>query len=136
MFFTSPVDGKKGKISFKNLIVEHDLSHLDFKDDNNKDSEKLQWFMNKYAIKHQDRKFGKTHALFFENDPIGYITFSTSSIQKDYIHEIKRPFTRTTRIFPAIIIEYLAIDRKYRGNGLGREIIKWSVGLGRSLSKK
>jgi GNAT superfamily N-acetyltransferase len=74
--------------------------------------------------------------IYLDGVIIGYITISTGEIQKDHIATDKRPFTRTTQIYPTLVIQYFAIDRKYRGKGIGGQVIKYFVGFGRKIANK
>jgi GNAT superfamily N-acetyltransferase len=118
-------------LKYKRLNESFDLSNLDFTDKDGKDYEKVQWFIRKYALKHQERNLGITRVIVSKGNPIGYFTISTSNIQKDFIDESIRPFTRTTRIFPAMIIEYFGIDKSKRCEGIGSKVLKWIIGFGR-----
>jgi hypothetical protein len=125
------------RLRFKILDVRFNLSDLDFTDKDGMDCEKVQWFIRKYALKHQQRNLGITRVILFKNNPIGYFTISTSYIDKESIDKSMRPFTRTTSIFPAMIIEYIAIDKQKRDGGIGSEVLKWIIGFGRNnLSRK
>ena len=118
-------------IKYKKLHESIDLSNLDFTDEHGNDPENVQQFIRKYALKHQERNLGITRLILLEGNPIGYFTISTSNIQKDKINERIRPFTRTTRIFPAMIVEYFGVDKKRRRGGIGSKVLKWIVGFGR-----
>jgi len=118
-------------IKYKKLDESINLSNLDFTDKRGDDPENVQRFIRKYALKHQARNLGITYVILFEGNPIGYFTISTSNIQKGKINESVRPFTRTTPFFPAMIIEYLGIDKNKRCGGIGTDVMKWIVGFGR-----
>jgi hypothetical protein len=118
-------------IKFKKLDESFNLLHLDFTDKEGNDYEGIQSFITKYALKHQERNLGITRIILLEGKPIGYFTISTSNIEKDYINKNMRPFTRTTPIFPAMIIQYIGIDKNKRHGGIGSKVLKWIIGFGR-----
>jgi GNAT superfamily N-acetyltransferase len=110
-----------------------DLSKLDFKDDNNKDTERLQWFIKNHAHKHHRGNFGLTYAFRYEGQYIGYITLATSTIQK----KIVQTTAPATSHLPSIIVAYFAVDRPYRkgqrGISVGSEALLWLYGLARNI---
>ncbi|MGB6532345.1 MAG: GNAT family N-acetyltransferase [Candidatus Nitrosopolaris sp.] len=118
-------------LKYKKLDKSFDLSNLDFTDEHNEDPENVQGFIKKYSLKHQERNLGITRVILSEDRPIGYFTISTSNIEKDKINESIRPFTRTTSIFPAMIIEYFGIDKNKRHAKIGSRVLKWIIGFGR-----
>ncbi|HYA83452.1 MAG TPA: GNAT family N-acetyltransferase [Candidatus Bathyarchaeia archaeon] len=119
------------ELKYKRLNESFELSNLDFTDKDGEDYENVQQFIRKYALKHQERNLGITRVIVSKGNPIGYFTISTSNIQKDSIDKNVRPFTRTTRIFPAMIIEYFGIDKNMRDQGIGSKVLKWIIGFGR-----
>lgn len=112
-----------------------ELSHLDFKDDDGKDSEKLQYFIKKHAHKHHRGNFGLTYVIQYDDKNIGYVTLASSAIEKKLfnINRKKQPNAPATPHLPSIIIAYFAIDREYRGNGIGRKVLLWVFGLARKV---
>jgi GNAT superfamily N-acetyltransferase len=127
------------RVRFAKLKLTHIeyLSRLNFKDKHTKkDTEKLQWFINNRALKHQERQLGITYVILHENSHIGYITVSTSNIPKHKISESKRPVSTGGSILPAIIIQYFAIHLEHREKGFGSEVLEWTYGLGKTIARK
>jgi hypothetical protein len=54
------------RLRYKILDEKFNLSDLDFTDKDGKDCEKVQWFIRKYALKHQQRNLGITRVILFK----------------------------------------------------------------------
>ncbi|MGI0093592.1 MAG: hypothetical protein ACREA8_05765 [Nitrosotalea sp.] len=125
------------KLRFKKLTKE-DVLHMDCTDDDGKDSQCLQYFLDKRALKYQNSHLGMTYVVFYNRKPIGYITLSTSSIHKDEIYKKTRPSARDkdAPYFPAMIIVNFAIDKKLRKCGFGQYVMLWCSGFARIMAQK
>jgi GNAT superfamily N-acetyltransferase len=112
-----------------------DITTLDCMDDNNLDEEELHKFLNEDALNDQSNKLSVTRLIYYDDIPIGYFTIAMYSILCGNFKEDDRPSTNT-KIYPALILTNIAIDRKYRGRGFGQYVLKWVTGFGRVESKK
>ncbi|MER5174542.1 MAG: GNAT family N-acetyltransferase [Candidatus Nitrosocosmicus sp.] len=118
-------------IDFIILNDEINLSHLDFKDEYGYDSEILQWFIKKHVHNHHKANLGLIYIICYNGKNIGYVTLATSSIEKKST-EVHAP---ATPHLPSIIIAYFAIDRNYRGIGIGTKVLFWVFGLARKIGE-
>ena len=122
-------------IVFLKLTPNH-KPHIDCKDKFGKDSQCLQNFIDKRALKNQNAHLGKTYLITYKKKIIGYITVATSNIHKDQIFKKARPSTRDGARYPALIILDFCIDKKFRRKTFGECVLLWCIGLVRDISEK
>jgi ribosomal protein S18 acetylase RimI-like enzyme len=123
-------------ISYETLTDIFDLSNLDFTDENGKDPDDLQWFITNEALAHQYRNLGITYVVKYRNQLIGYFTLATSYFRQDAIPEDKRPITFGDHYLPAVVIEFIAIDKPNRSRGIGKKALQESYVIGRSIADR
>ncbi len=120
---------------YQKLTFNH-KPNLDCTDKLGKDSQCLQKFFDKRALKNQDAHLGMTYIITYKKKPIGYVTLATANINKDAIFSKARPSTRDGALFPAMIILDFCIDKKSRGKTYGEYVLMWCNGLARTVSEK
>ncbi len=120
---------------FSKLKSSHKL-HLDCTDKKGKDSQSLQKFIDKRALKNQEAHLGTTYLITYKRKIIGYVTIAASNIHKDEIFKKARPNTRDGSLFPALAILDFCIDKKGRGKTFGEYVLLWCHGLAQIISKK
>ena len=116
-------------------LTRENRPELDCTDRNGEDSQRLQMFIDKRALKNQDAHLGTTHVIMYKKMPIGYITLATSYIHKDRVFKKARPSTRDGNIYPALAILDFCIDKPSRGMTYGEYALMWVKGLVRRISK-
>nr|ABZ09109.1 putative acetyltransferase (GNAT) family protein [uncultured marine crenarchaeote HF4000_APKG6D9] len=109
---------------------------LDCTNDKGEDSQFLQNFIDKRALKNQKAHLGTTYCINYKNKTIGYVTLASANIHKDEIISKKRAATRDGPLFPSMIILDFCIDKKLRGKGFGKYVLMWCNGLARIVSEK
>ena len=124
------------KIQVKKLCYRTDISKIDCTDEKGKDAQGIQEFLNEHVMKHQRSNLGTTYVVFYEKKLVGFITVAASMIHKGSVNQIKRPDTRVTPVYPAVIIAYFGVHKPYQDKGFGQFIVQWSIGLARTVSKK
>lgn len=77
------------------------------------------------ALKYQEHFTGTTKLVFFENEIIGFFTLAASEIK---LKESERSI-KNLKVFPSLKLARFAIQSQYQGKGLGKDIIKFVVGL-------
>ncbi|WP_457561235.1 GNAT family N-acetyltransferase [Caminibacter sp.] len=83
----------------------------------------LNEFLKKYAYQNQHRYLiGVTYVIHIDNEIIGYITLSASSIKKTNINS-KKPY----KDIPALRIARLAVDEKHQNKGIGKKLLKFAI---------
>ncbi len=127
------VDSKA--FDYQKLTCNH-KPNLDCTDKYGKDSQCLQKFFDKRALKNQDAHLGMTYIITYKKKPIGYVTLAVANINKREIFSKARPSTRDGALFPAMIILDFCIDKKSRGKTYGEYVLMWCNGLARTISRK
>jgi GNAT superfamily N-acetyltransferase len=117
------------------LTSSTNISHLDCTCDDDTDTEKINEFIHKHALNHQNGKLGFTHIISYEGTPIGYVTISASNIPRKKMTTGSRPRTNLSEPFPypAVIIAYLAIDKKQRSKGFANYLLFLLIGYCRKI---
>ncbi len=110
--------------------------HFDCTNELGEDTQCLQYFIDKRALKNQTAHLGTTYIITYKKNSIGYVTVATSNIHKDKIIKKKRPATRDGNLYPALVILDFCIDKKFRGKGFGEYVLLWCNGLARIISDK
>lgn len=93
----------------------------------------LKIFVQKHAKIYAEQMLAKSYGVFNSDKLVGYVTLVCGQIEVDGgepapdVGEAKFEYKH----FPAIKIARLAVDRRYRGTGLGRALVDFSLGLAR-----
>jgi len=95
-------------------------------------SKEMEDFLKKEAIDEQEKSLNTTYLLFegTEENPteiVGYISLCNDSIRLDPDEKKMHKYTYTT--VPALKIARLAVSNNYKGKGIGRNLINFSVFL-------
>lgn len=115
----------KNNYRFETLTPDHDLTGFEC------DSEDLNEFLKKDALKQQQENLNLTKLITCDENIIGFVSLLTDSmklkllrdeVQKEKIKD-KLNISENNTI-PAIKIGRFAIDKKYSGKGLGTKIIR------------
>jgi ribosomal protein S18 acetylase RimI-like enzyme len=90
-------------------------------------------YLKRNARKHHDESISKTFVMVDENAPVprpivGYITILVSEIQNQ-MAKVEAIGEGYTFHWPAVKIARLAVDERYRGKGLGRDLVSFAVAL-------
>ncbi|KNY10808.1 hypothetical protein AKG11_33015 [Shinella sp. SUS2] len=90
----------------------------------------LKTFIQKKAKDYQANSFARTYGLFDEAKIIGYITLICGEILTKTPQELIPPDQAYDyKTFPSVKIARLAVDTRYRGRGLGEQLVAFSVGI-------
>lgn len=119
------------KLSIDRLNYMDDISQLDCREDS-KDPLGVQEFLN-HAKVLNDTNITAVYLLRYDNRIIGYFTLSMFVIKAKKVHE---KFDGLFNTYPALLLGQMCIDKRYRGAGFGRYIIRFSLGLTRDISKR
>lgn len=89
----------------------------------------LNQFLKQYAKQNQFRHYiGTTYVAVVDDGIIGYLSVSASSIRiKDLSNELSKKFPRYP--LPILRLSRLAIDVKYQNIGIGKQLLKFTLGL-------
>ena len=121
------------KIWFKRLDPRDDLSafHCSKDDDSGCDD-----FIHKpdEAKQYQKERQGVTYLFFHDVTMVGYVTLAMSSISAERLEKGSEEIR--LRFYPCLFIGRLAVDDKWRLNGVGTYIANWATGLALELSEQ
>ena len=92
-----------------------------------KDHKDLNEFLLNDAIQHQEDCIGATKLIIYKDDVAGYYTLCASEVK---LKTVERPYKEDDpQTFPAIKLARFAVHKKYQSKGLGKEVVKYIVGL-------
>ena len=104
------------------MIIEK-LNRFHKKDGFDCGHELLNDFLKKYAYQNQHRYLvGVTYVIHINNQIIGYITLTASSIRKITLNKNK-PYED----IPILRLARLAVDKNYQNKGIGKKLLKFAV---------
>ena len=112
---------------YEKLSSKHDLSNFTCGVDD------LDEFLKCDALDQQNQNLNVTYLAVHKNEILGYVSISADKIECKKINkkiEVKYPF------YPSVKICRLAVNQKYKGIGLGNEILASICGLIKNLSKE
>jgi len=79
------------------------------------------WLLN-YALQNQESRASRTYVVQSNNRVVGYYSLATASIQRQAAHRSLRHGEPDP--IPAILLAQLAIDREYKGQGIGSGLLR------------
>jgi len=114
---------KRVKIEIRPLHKSDDLASFDC------GIVELNQFLKQYAKQNQFRHYiGATYVAVVDECIIGYLSVSASSIRIDDLsHELSKKLPRYP--LPILRLTRLAIDVKYQNIGIGKQLLKFTLGL-------
>jgi hypothetical protein len=121
------------RIEFLKLTSQMDLSCLDCTEENGEDSQGLQKFIRECAWPQQEKHLNITYVIFYDKEPIGYITYAASGLHEQKMDTNSRP-DAAIKTYPSVIIINLAITKSFRRIGFGDLVLIWFRGHARRLS--
>lgn len=72
------------------------------------------------ALEQHRQRFNRTYLFYADEQPAAYVTISTDSIKKDQVLDAA-PYPYV----PTLLVGRLAVDSRYQGRGIGRQIMAW-----------
>jgi len=114
---------RKIKEKLKMVIISKEIiNNLDF----DCGDEDLNDFIYENALKHLYEDLAVTYLCMIDDIVLGFISISNASVKimKKHKKEMKFQYSE----FPAVKIGRLAIDKRYKGMGIGTYLIKWLSG--------
>ncbi len=107
------------KIKIEILNKQHNKSDFDC------ENESLNRYIKKQASQDFKRKLSVCYVLIDENNKIiGYYTLSSISIlHKDLPENLAKKLPQSYRDIPATLLGRLAVDKNYKGKGLGKLLL-------------
>jgi len=87
------------------------------------------------ATKYHNDRLGVTYVFKLQNQPIGFVTLAMSSLRKDKLppeRKEQKPF----RDIPSLLLGHIARDTRYKGKGVGKIIIDFTLSLAFKLGEE
>lgn len=75
-----------------------------------------------YALQNQESRASRTYVVQSENRVVGYYSLATASIHRQDAHRSLRHGEPDP--IPAILLAQLAVDREYKGQGIGSGLLR------------
>lgn len=99
------------------------LGHADF--------QPLKSFLQRDAKAYHAQNLARTYAFFKPDGGIvAYITLICAEVTTERPEDLAPPdVTYTYKSYPAVKIARLAVDRRFRGNDLGRKLVSFALGM-------
>ena len=95
-------------------------------------NKELDDFLTSHEVKeYEKQRFGKTTLVFYEGDLVAYYTLSGSALRIELLQTHKsfsKPHEFSLNSIPALMVGRFAVDKKWQGKGIGRELMKIIVG--------
>lgn len=95
----------------------------------------LKTFVQRHAKAYAAQMLAKSYGVFEGEKLVGYVTLVCGQIEVDGgepapdVGDAQFEYKH----YPAVKIARLAVDRRYRGTGLGRKLVDFSLGLTRDI---
>ena len=121
-------------VDFTGLVLrpiskDDDLSNFDSASDD------LNEFLKNDAIVYENELVGKTYVCTAEEKIVGYMTLLVDSIKVEIMHDEDVVEEIKHRVYPALKIGRLAVDKRYERKGIGTFLVMAAIGKARELSK-
>ncbi len=86
----------------------------------------LNEYLKKYALQHQQGQGSRTYVAIQNNAIVGYFTLSYGSVSPEQAPErISRGLGRYP--IPIMVLARLAVDQQFKGQGLGKALLKHAL---------
>lgn len=94
----------------------------------------LNEFYHTEALEFQRERLGITYQFSYYKKTIGFVTLAMYSIQREKIPDDDQLPIRI-RHYPPLLLGRLASDNRFRGQGVGTFLLKWSIGAAVTFSR-
>jgi GNAT superfamily N-acetyltransferase len=112
------------------LDKKHNLSSF------NSTNTDLNEFLKNDALGTQDDLVNKTYLCFWQNSIVGYITFTTDTLEVRVVEESDGVEDYPHRKYPCMRIARLAVDRGFERCGIGRFLLFAAIGIAIDISDR
>lgn len=112
---------------YEKLDKHHDLSNFScgVKD--------LDEFLKEDALKQQEQNLSVTYLAIHDDDILGYVSILADKIE---CGKIDKTIETKYKFYPAVKIGRLAVDERYKGIGIGNEILASTCAFIKDISKE
>lgn len=113
----------------------HDLSGLDFTEPDNTDPLGVDEFAKKKALFYHDGKLSTVRVVKYKDETVGFFAVSMFAISVQQLARDERMVEATPVRYPAMLLGQLGVDKKHRGKGIAKEMLKFCFGLAREAGE-
>lgn len=118
--------GAELEIAIKQIEPGDRLSGLSL---GHEDFTPLKTFLQKRALKYEDRSLSRTYGAFSGPKVVGYVTLTCGEIVSDdatcqLVDDVEYPYNH----YPAVKVARLAVDQRMQGKGLGEKLVRLAIG--------
>jgi GNAT superfamily N-acetyltransferase len=124
------------KLIFATFSKDDNFATLDFTDDNGSDPLGVDDFIRNRAAIYLSNNLCAIYTVRHADQIVAYFTASMSAIEtKRLVYEDKVPNVGILS-YPALLLGQMAVDKKYRGQGIGYWICEFCIGLAQEMNNK
>ncbi len=84
----------------------------------------LDLFLKRHALKNQEADSSQTYVVHRAGNVVGYYSLSYGEVAHDECPEVVRSGMPAQYAIPVMVFARLAVDRRVRGRGLGKALLK------------
>lgn len=113
-----------------------DFSKLDFTEDDGSDPLGFDDFIRNRVTLYLSNNLCVAYTVRYEGQIVAYFTASMSVIETKRLVDEDRISGIGILSYPALLLGQLAVDKKYRGQGIGYWICEFCTGLAQEMNKR
>ena len=95
----------------------------------------LKTFVQKHSKAYAEQMLATTYGVFSPTKLVGYVTLVCGEVASENPNTLGGTGDAEYKYkhFPAVKIARLAVDRRYRGTGMGRHLVEFSLGVAKQV---
>lgn len=113
-----------------------DFSALDFTEGDGSDPLGVNDFIRNRATLYLSNNLCSVYTVRYEDQIVAYFTSSMSAIETKRLVDEDKISGIGILSYPALLLGQMAVDKKYRGQGIGYWICEFCTGLAREMNKR
>lgn len=122
------------KLRFFHFSENDDFSLLDFRQFDGSDPLNVDKFIREEIRTYVDNRLGSIYSVKYEGKLVAFFTLSMSCI--GYLTIASNDDSHVeTKLYPALLIGKIGIDKAYRGRRIGQYICSFCSGIGQELNR-
>ena len=122
------------KLRFFHFSKNDNFSLLDFRQYDGTDPLHVDKFIREEVSTYLDNHLGSIYSVRYEDELVAFFTLSMSCIGYSTISTSGDSYVET-KLFPALLIGKIGIDKAYRGRKIGQYICSFCSGIGQELNR-
>lgn len=113
-----------------------DFSKLDFTEDDGSDPLSVDDFIRNRVMLYLSNSLCAAYTVRYEGQIVAYFTASMSAIETKRLVDEDKISGIDILSYPALLLGHMAVDKKYRGQGIGFWICEFCTGLAQEMNNK